>query len=269
MSVSESAKLVVKAAAWRLRWLLNLRHLRFHGAYSTVAEAAAAAHRRGIPVGYNNDLVVLRDYELMCELKLEDYPVLFWLLRLEPEIHRLLDAGGHMATKYQAFRKYLTSIENIDWVIYDVPAVVKAGRQRIGNDGLKMVRFIDALAESPEVDVLLASGLFQFLDLPIAEFLSQLPNRPQHLLINKVQTRDGPEVVTLEDFGCAEVPYQIRNRKEFVTSWTLLGYDIIDEWTIPSLSHVIPTHPHLGSSVSRGYYLRLRTPVRLDAGTLS
>ena len=73
---------------------------------------------------------------------------------------------------------------------------------------------------------------------------------------NKVATRDGPTVTTLERIGPARVPYQIRNRAGFEGQLTQAGYRIRDNWDIPSLGHVIDTHPELGRSVSRGYLLQ-------------
>jgi putative methyltransferase (TIGR04325 family) len=253
--------LFASAALWRLRLFFNLRHLRFRGAYATFEEATAAV-RRGTPVGYDNDAILLRDFDLMCQTKLEDYPVLFWLRRLAPLTRVLLDAGGHMGTKYRAFRSYLNLDDEIEWIVYDLPGMVRAGRQRAEDEDLSKLQFVDTLAEAPDADVLLASGLLQYLNIPFCDLLRQLPAKPRHLLLNKVQTREGPSVVTLENFIYAEVPYQIRDRAAFLASLDALGYDIIDEWTVPSLSHVIRTHPHLGSSTCRGYYAKLRTPQR-------
>lgn len=258
---SSRLALFARAALWRLRWLFNLRHLRFRGAYATIEEATAAI-RRGVLVGYDNDAVLLRDFDLMCEITLQDYPMLFWLRRLAPLTRVLVDAGGHMGTKYRAFRNHLDLDGDIEWVVYDLPTMVRAGRERAKDEGLNRLRFVDTLSEAPDADVLLASGLLQYLDIPFGDLLRQLPAMPRHLLLNKVQTREGPSVVTLENFIYAEVPYQIRNRAGFLASLDALGYDIVDEWTIPSLSHVIRTHPHLGASTSRGYYAKLRTPQR-------
>jgi putative methyltransferase (TIGR04325 family) len=249
--------LLARTVLWRLRLFFNLRHLRFRGAYATVEEAAVAV-RRGALVGYDNDAVLLRDFDLMCEVKLEDYPILFWLRRLAAQTRVLLDAGGHMGTKYRAFRNYLDLDDEIEWVVYDLPTMVRAGRLRAEDEGLGKLRFVDTLSDAPDADVLLASGLLQYLDIPFVDLLRGLPALPRHLLLNKVQTREGPSVVTLENFIHAEVPYQMRDRAEFLAALDALGYDIVDEWTIPSLSHVIRTHPHLGSSTSRGYYAKLR-----------
>lgn len=229
---------------------------KFRGAYSTRDEAIAAV-RPGMLVGYDNDAVVNVSLEVMSKVALLDYPVLYWLKRLCPVC--VLDAGGHVGTKFRAFKNYLDLDNNIIWVVYDVPAVVRAGRAFAERDNLPRLSFIDDLSEAPNADVLLASGLLQYLDIPFSELLGRLPVLPQHLVLNKVATREGPTVVTLENFGCAEVPYQIRNREEFENSFRSLSYEIVDEWTIPSLSWTIPKHPELGASISRGYYARLRS----------
>lgn len=208
--------------------------------------------------GYDNDAVTDRAFENMCRIVTWDWPVLFWLGRLLPETACLLDAGGHQGTKYRAFRNHLNLPGGVKWVIYDVPAIVRAGRERARREGLEGLSFIDNLADAPCAEVLLASGLLQYLDIPFDQFVRRLPVLPRHLVLNKVATREGPSVVTLEFFGRAEVPYQIRNRTEFLSTLDSLGYDIVDEWQIHDLSRHIVTHPHLGTSTSYGYYAKLR-----------
>lgn len=258
----------LRRALSRTRGLCNLllhqrglQKARFRGAFSS-RELALNAIRPGLLAGYDHDRVAAISFDKMCQIMLWDWPVLYWLQRIAPQIKTLLDAGGHMGTKYRAFRNHLNLERGMNWVIYDLPAIVRAGRVRAAQDGLRGLSFIDNLDDSPQVEVLLASGLLQYLDIPLSELLQRLPALPQHLILNKVAVRDGPTVVTLENFGCAEIPYQIRNRDEFLSSLNGLGYEIMDSWDIPDLSHVISTHPRLGKSISCGYYARLREAVQ-------
>lgn len=241
--------------------LLNLlrryRNPRFSGAYASYQEAVASV-RKDLLVGYDNDAVTEVAFDQMCRIALWDWPVLYWLKRLEP-ISCVLDVGGHMGTKFRAFQNHLALREaGTRWIVYDVPAMVRAGRERAKRDGLTDLSFIDSLSEAPAADVLLASGLLQYLDVPFDELIGRLITRPRYLILNKVATREGASVFTLENFGCAKVPYMIRNRREFLSSLDALGYDVVDEWRIPELSHVITTHRHLGTSVSFGYCAKLR-----------
>lgn len=246
-----------------LLYRLGLRTPKFRGAFAS-HEVALAAVRPGRLAGYDNEAIVDDAFERMCRLELRDWPVLYWLRRLGSETRCLLDVGGHQGTKYRAFGNHLELGTGIQWIVYDVPAVVRAGRDRCARDGLIGLSFIDNLSDAPDIDVVLASGVLQYLDVPFGELLRRLPTPPRHLVLNKVATRTGPTVVTLENFGCADVPYHIRDYTEFLSSLDTLGYDVVDKWQIPELSHIIPTHPDLGSSASFGFYAKWRDDRRRE-----
>ena len=93
-------------------------------------------------------------------------------------------------------------------------------------------------------------------DIPFPEFLGRLSARPAWIILNKVATREGPAITTLELIGPARVPYQIRCRAAFEAELATAGYAIRERWEIEPLGHVIDTHPEMGRSVSRGYVLQ-------------
>ena len=224
------------------------------GAFPDRASALAGVPRRWLAT-YDHADVAAVNFKVMCALRVWDYPVMFWLEKLHLPGLRVLDAGGHFGTKYIAFGGHLR-LNELVWTVCDLPETVRSARaaQQRG-EVPEAVAFIDDLADAPQTDLLLASGLLQYLDLPFPEFLARLPNKPRHILLNKVATRDGPSVTTLERIGPARVPYQIRCRSAFDAQLTEAGYRIVDSWDIPALGHVIDTHPELGRSVSRGYLL--------------
>jgi len=227
----------------------------YRGAFATYAEALAAVRPDKL-AGYDNEELAEISFDRMCQIALWDYPVLFWLDRLLPETQRLVDAGGHMGTKFRAFRSHLRLPATFDWAVYDVPAIIRAGRARAERDGLSGISFYERLEDTPPADLLLASGLMQYLDIPFEQFLARLPTPPKHIIFNKVATREGPTIVTLESFGVAEVPYQVRDRAAFIATLDSLGYNVEDSWTIPSLSRA---HATFGKSTSRGFYMRKRS----------
>lgn len=242
------------AVLGRLR-ALRPERIRFRGAFASFDEAVAHV-RPGMLAGYDHDPVAEVSRELMQQVPLWDYPVLYWLKRLAPEITRVVDAGGHIGVKYRAFGPYL-DLDGLDWIVYDLPALARAGRtQRRAED--RTLSFIERIEDAPTADVLLASGLMPYLREPLIDLVRRMQTPPRHIVLNKVVTRDGPTVVTLENFGMAEVPYQIRDVRETPAALDALGYDIIDEWAIDSLRHRIHSHPELGHAVYRGYVARLR-----------
>lgn len=234
---------------------LRGENVRFRGAFASFDEAMAHV-RPGLLAGYDNDGVTPVSRELMQQVPLWDYPILYWFRRLAPEITRVVDAGGHIGVKYRAFGPYL-DLDRLDWIVYDLPALVKAGRAQVRPQD-RTLTFVERIEEAPAADVLLASGLMPYLNEPLVDLVRRMRALPRHILLNKVVTRDGPTVVTLENFGVAEVPYHIRNAGEVPAALETLGYDIVDSWTIDQLAHRIQTHPELGRCTYRGYVARLR-----------
>lgn len=226
----------------------------FSGAHPDV-KSALASIKPGRKRGYNHPELAEVSFKRMCQLQLWDYPVLYWLNQLKRPGLRLLDAGGHLGTRYIAFGQHI-DLSDIHWVIQDLPAIIAEAKQRQKAGELPAaIRYEADLAQAGPADVLLASGLFQYIDSGFHDLVAKLANRPQYVLLNKVATRDGPSVTTLERIGPSMVPYQMRNREAFEADIQGAGYQIRDSWEIKPLSHVIPTHPHLGASTSRGYLL--------------
>ncbi|WP_158263463.1 methyltransferase, TIGR04325 family [Aliiruegeria haliotis] len=221
--------------------------------------AALDALPEGRRAGYETPGTEAISFERMCRVAPWDYPILFWLQKqLRPGMN-LLDAGGHMGTKYIAFRD-LVALDQVTWTVTDLPAIVSAARTAQGRGSLPAsIRFADSPAQVAAPDLLLASGLLQYLDQPFGGFVDALPKRPPLILLNKVALWDAREVVTLERIGPARVPYRIRNRAAFLAEVDSLGYALRDSWTIPELGRRIPTHPGLGMMESCGFMLELRT----------
>lgn len=255
--VLRTAKWPLTAGIARLRQFTP-RPTRFAGHYPTRVAALAAAGPGG--TGYDNEAVAEVSFERMCRVATWDYPVLYWLQELLEPGQRVLDAGGHMGTKYIAFREYL-DLGGITWTVYDLPGIVKAARTlQAGGRIPAEIRFVDMIGQDGTPDVFLGSGLMQYVDRPLADLIGDLPELPENVLLNKVAVTEGETRFTLERIGPAQVPYQIRNRAAFEGEITALGYEIRDSWIIPSLAHRVPTHPWLGESESRGYTLVRKSP---------
>ena len=231
--------------------------VRFYGAWNNFEEATKAIPKHKL-AGYNHKELSTIGFEEMSSVLPWDYPVIYWLSRILNSDSILLDAGGHMGTKFRAFSSYVEIIPSVRWVVYDLPKIAEEGRRLAAQNGLSSLEFISDLSDAPNADILLASGLLQYVDQSLGDLLNCLPARSKYVLLNKVAVRDGERVVTLENFDFAVVPYHIRSRAELFADIDAAGYDILDQWTIPSLSHAIPTHPNLGRSESLGFCLRAR-----------
>lgn len=230
---------------------------RFAGAYPS-RDAALASLPETRRRGYDDETIADVSYVQMCARAVHDYPVIHWLSRLAPDIRQIADVGGHLGTKYIAFSEVL-DLSGFDWTVQDLPGIVAAARRRQAAGGLPgALRFVSDPRDLPAPDLLLASGLLQYLDRPLSALLADLPAAPKYLLLNKVALRDGPAVFTIERIGHGRVPYQIRDRAAWMAELDALGYEVLDSWEIPGLGHQIATHPWLGRSESRGFMLERR-----------
>lgn len=230
---------------------------RFAGVYPDRA-AALAALPPSHEAGYDDADIADVSFDWMCQRASWDYPLLYWLKDLSGDGATILDAGGHLGTKYIAFSD-VWDMTRIQWMVYDTPGIIAAAKTRQAQGHLpQAIQFQDDLAQTPPCDILLASGLIQYLDMPFGDLLDRLPQRPAHVLLNKVPLRDGPSTTTVERIGQARVPYLIRSKAAWQEEIASLGYEITDQWEIDSLRHQIATHPWLGRNDSRGYLLRRR-----------
>ena len=242
------------SALWARAMATGIRPPAFIGAYPD-RETAVAHVPAGTPSSYDDDEIAPLNFALMCETQIWDYPVIFWLDRLAKPGMTVLDAGGHFGTKFIAFRDRI-ALDDVTWRVYDMPAIVRAGlKYQAAGQVPEAVAFTDDLAAAGTPEILLASGLLQYLDIGFDALVAALPAPPRHIILNKVATTEGPTVVTLEKIGAGRVPYQIRNRETFERSLAEMGYRIRDQWEIPSLARSIATHPERGHSTSRGYLL--------------
>lgn len=241
------------AGAARVR-AMTPRPPRFSGAHASRA-AALAAIPAALRDGYDDESLAAVSFPQMCQRAVYDYPLIYWLGRLLPEVRSVVDAGGHLGTKYIAFSEVL-DLSALDWTVQDLPGIVAAARKRqAAGDLPAALRFVSEAGALPAADLLLASGLLQYLDRPLGALIAELPAPPKYILLNKVALRDGPAVFTVERIGHGRVPYQIRSRADWQAELDALGYVQRDSWEIGELSHEIPTHPWLGRSESRGYLL--------------
>jgi putative methyltransferase (TIGR04325 family) len=227
---------------------------RFCGAYATFEEAIKAAPAAK-PIGYDNpDAATLMAPS--GPLWLSDYPVLFWLEKALAESPSVLDIGGYVGISYYSYRDYLTYPQNLQWLVYDVPAVAAVGVEIARRENSVGLSFTSELDGRVKAHTVLASGALQFIEQDCANLLSKLAVLPEHLIISKTPLTDLEGFVTLQDLGPAVCPYWIFNRKKFIDSIQSLGYRLIDSWANVEFSCDIPFHPERCVPGYTGLYFR-------------
>ena len=232
----------------------------FHGVYPDFATAAKAIPNR-FNFGYDNsDAAAFLGQN--ASVRSSDYPVLFWLNRLLPQNHRVLDFGGYLGISFRAYARLLKYPPDLTWTIYDVPAVVAKGTELLTSHPEPALSYTTDFAQAANSDIVLAAGSLQFCERDFSEYLAALPRLPQHLLINKTPMTDGDPYVTLHSMGVALTPYRIFQEKQFVNSLAKLGYHLIDQWKNEDFACMIPFDLDRSVNAFSGMYLTLEATDR-------
>lgn len=226
----------------------------FFGVFASLEEASAFIPR-SVPHSYDNSASAELYRERVDRVFPHDYPVLYWMKALMPRTHRVFDLGGHVGIANYAYEPYLGSLAEIDWTVCDVPAVVEAGRRLAASRGRSGLSFTSRYEEANGADVMLGSGVLQYLpNGSLPALLARLPIPPRHLFINLLPTTDKPTFFTLNNIGTAICPYLVLNEEEFVASIVRHGYRTLDSWSTPEKKCRIPLHPERSVDAYRGFY---------------
>jgi putative methyltransferase (TIGR04325 family) len=238
-----------------VKWL-QIRYCQ--GVFQTFREARAAVPPWSL-VGYDNQ-VIAKKYEYSLDsVKPSDYPILFWLRPLLPEVRSVFDFGGNLGLSYYSFQKYLRFPADLRWVICDVPAVLEAGREVALQRNATNLEFTADFARADRCDAFISSGTLQYVEEELALLLSRLHDKPRHLLISRVPLSDHATFFTVQNIGDTRCPYRIANRQEFVASLQRLGYSLADTWLCPDVTCRILFRPSRRIRNYTGMYFRLAT----------
>lgn len=253
---------------WHSRRALHERRVRqgtawqFWGVFQTRDDALKAAHELGhLPVGYDNPGVAQRGRDTYERFHSFDYPALLWLARgFEQGARTVVDLGGHLGAKFRVYRQVWVFPQDIRWTVCETGDVVEASLDLPPEDRPAELRFTTDRSCLADADILFASGVLQYLELPLSAILAALPARPQRLVLNKVPLSDGPDIWTLQQAGGVLVPYGVSNRIAFIDSLTRLGYRVLDRWNVPEYAARIPFAKGYGTTSNSGLALEFVMP---------
>lgn len=249
---------------FRYYWSFYRTTTACRGIYPSFAEALKATPK-GAKAGYNQPEIsqnTTRAAKMTTawepdQFNPQDYPILVWLASAFTKSSTVFDLGGNVGHGYYTYKKFLQYPADLQWLVCEIPEVVKAGEElarRGNNPGLL---FTTEFNRSENSGILITCGTLQYIEPSLAEMLGKLQTKPRHILINQVPFYDGETFITLQNIGYAFCPYKIQNRHEFIESLAALGYELIDNWKLDR-SCSIPFHSERFVRNYEGFYLRLR-----------
>lgn len=184
----------------------------FEGPYASWSEAAGHA------TGYDSDAILSKVKEALLKVKSGEavyerdsvlfhekkysYPLLAGLLRAaaanEGRLH-VLDFGGSLGSSYYQNRGFLASLKQLKWSVVEQEKFVACGREHFQDQELRFYGDIDQCLNREKPDVLLLSGVLQYLQDPSAllEYAGRLDFK--HILVDRTPFADVREdILTVE-----------------------------------------------------------------------
>jgi putative methyltransferase (TIGR04325 family) len=231
----------------------------FRGVYRDFQEATLAAPNTK-KLGFDHEEFCTFYQDRLKRIFPEDYPVLFWLRPILGPGCRVFDFGGHRGHHFYAYSRFVSYPQDFCWTVCDVTVVVRAGRTLAREKGESgRLRFTIDFQEADGATIFLAAGSIHYVESPpLADALATLKILPRHLILNKLPLYGGRPYVSLQNGRVAFHPLHVYNREEFIASLGNLGYDLVDEWAVPTRHGRIPFHSEASFPSYTGIYLRLR-----------
>jgi putative methyltransferase (TIGR04325 family) len=189
-----------------------------------------------------------------------DYPVLFHMHKLMPEVRSLFDLGGNAGNLFYCYSKYLNLPQDFIWSVQDVAPTVEFGRRLARERGEHRLNFTEDLQAINGHDVLLASGALHYVEPSLPNLLRGLSSKPKHVIVNRTPMTTVKSVVTVQDAGTYQAACKTILRQELISGMDELGYDLVDRWSVPELFVRIPFYPEYSVPEYTGLYFRVRPP---------
>jgi putative methyltransferase (TIGR04325 family) len=225
---TKAVQAVRKAVKWREFNTASGRNV-YWGVYPTFAEAIAAAPKTK-DIGYDHDEPAQMYRNLMTKMEPSEYAVLHWLERALPKGGRVFDFGGHVGVKFYAFRSIGAIPPPIQWMVYDVPAVTRSGRELAKSRRETDLTFTDTFEDASGADVFLGLGALQYVETSLPDLMKKLAKQPKTVIVSAMPMVEGERYVTIQNIGSAFCPYLVENETELIAGMERLGYAVRHRW---------------------------------------
>lgn len=97
----------------------------------------------------------------------------------------VLDFGGALGSSYFQCRKFLSILPHLRWSVVEQSAHVACGRAEFSNDELYFYETVELCLENETPDLLLLSGVLQYLRKPHKTLARLLSHRIPHVFIDR------------------------------------------------------------------------------------
>jgi putative methyltransferase (TIGR04325 family) len=229
--------------------------LGFRRVFPSFAAAQASASNY-IHAGHEHPDEIRFHTSIAETVRESDYPVLFYLAPLAPELRHVFDLGGNVGNLFYSYQTKIDFPPMLLWTVYDLPIKKPLGEKLASERAETRIRFADTLAEASGSDIFIASGSLHYFEKPLHEILRSLERPPKHVFVNRTPFSIGPDLITVQDNRSYLVPCKLHSRTTLITGMQALGYKLWSEWPVHERRLPVPTHPDLCTRTYSGFYFQ-------------
>jgi len=162
---------------------------------------------------------------------------LLWVASQNRNSLKLIDYGGSLGSTYYQNRKFLSTLDNLQWNVVEQKSFVQTGKQLFENAHLKFYYSIEECIEEGHVDTVVLSSVIQYLEKP-NDLISELIDRNFRFLIfdrtpfllkgkDRISVQKVPHTIYK-----ASYPSWLFNRETFLIRFSP-KYELIAEFESP------------------------------------
>jgi putative methyltransferase (TIGR04325 family) len=249
--------LMRRVANWPITAPILNAILGYHRLFNSLSQAVAAA--RPYAEGGHQDPEHPKLHMSLAEVpRPSDYAALFHMRGLIYDRAKIVDFGGSIGNLFYLYDRYLNLPSDCIWLVFDLAPWVELGRNVATNRGENRLRFTRKWEDATGAELLIASGSVHYFDIPLSQIVSELPEKPSRILINRTPLIDGPTKATVQDGGTHRVGCVLYNRTQFVTAFEAIGYEVVDSWKAWELSLKLVGKPEYSALPYSGFFFRLK-----------
>jgi putative methyltransferase (TIGR04325 family) len=228
----------------------------WHGNYSSWDEALKRSS------GYNSRLIIdkvsissskvrdgqatfERDSVLFNEV-VYSFPVLsslLWVTAQNNNRVNVLDFGGALGSSYYQNKKFLDSIQKVNWCVVEQTDFVIEGMMNFSTDRLHFYYSIDDCLNNYKIDVILLSSVLQYIDEPYMLLDKIISNNIKYIVLDRTPFIEGDDRITIQkvhpSIYKATYPCWFFNKNKFTSYMrqsyeTIIEFDALDKANISS-----------------------------------
>jgi putative methyltransferase (TIGR04325 family) len=254
-SRSAGVNLIARLRSNRTAQSLLDASLGFRRVFPSFAAAQASASHY-IQAGHEHPDEIRYHTSISETVRESDYPLLFHLAPLAPDLRHVFDFGGNVGNLFYAYQTQLRFPPTLRWTVYDLPMKKTLGEKLAAERGETRIRFADTIGEASGTNVFIASGSLHYFEQPLHEILRTLELLPNRVFVNRSPSSAGADLITVQDNRSYLVPCKLHSRANLITGMQALGYELQSEWPVHELRLLLPTHPDLSARTYSGFYFR-------------